>query len=186
MAILAGCGGDKADTESLDTGTASSSPSTTPTTTTPSASSTTTPTGPPVTYCHVQWPCSLAATSGAPTELVYGWVYEAGLTEGAGQGAGVEAEVGVGPDGSEPGGDGWSWSPASYNIDADGLTPGDLANDEYQGSVNAPGVGAHDVAFRFRLAGGPWLMCDLGGDGCGGEGTDDGYDPASSVPLTVE
>lgn len=141
-----------------------------------------------VDYCHLQWPCTMTASGGTSSEMVYVWVYQAGVTEGEGQGAGIEVEVGVGPDGSDPNGGGWTWAAATWNMDKDGLTPGDLANDEYAGTFTVPSVaGSYDYCGRVSIDGGAsWTLCDLGGDGCGGLGSNDGYDPANAGQLTVE
>ena len=142
----------------------------------------------PVNYCHLQWPCTLTAAPGASTDPLYVWVYQTGITEGAGQGGGLAVEVGVGPDGSDPGAGGWTWTAAAYNADKDGLVPGDLANDEYLQSFVAPtSTGDHDYCGRASADGGvTWTLCDLGGEGCGGAGSTDGYDPAAAGSLTVE
>ena len=142
----------------------------------------------PVDYCHTQWPCSQTVSAGGSSEVIYAWVYEAGVTEGSGAGAGVSVEVGVGADGSDPAAGGWSWNTATYNVDADGLSSGDLANDEYQGTVTAPAAaGDYDVCARVSIDGGAsWTYCDLGGDGCSGSGSDDGYDPSTAASLTSQ
>ncbi len=146
--------------------------------------------GDAVDYCHLQWPCSTTAAAGEETEVIYGWVFHAGVTEGEGEGAGMTAQVGWGEDGSTPGDD-WTWTAARYLGDKDGLTEGDLANDEYQSSFEAPSTaGDYDFAFRFSMDGGStWSTCDRGGDEggeCEGTGSDDGYSPADAGQLTVE
>lgn len=138
----------------------------------------------PVDYCHLQYPCSQTLTGGAESAPVYVWVYQGGVTEGVGQGAGVSVEIGVGPDGSDPAGGGWTWSAASYNTDKDGLSP--LANDEYEGAFFAPGTGNHDFCGRVSADGGlSWTLCDGGGSDCNGSGSDDGYSPSDAGQLTV-
>jgi hypothetical protein len=133
----------------------------------------------------------MGAAPGATSEEVYGWVYLAGVTVGAGQGARIEGQVGVGADGSDPEAGGWTWTDAAYLGDKDGLSEGDLANDEYVATFTAPPTaGAYDYAFRFRSdAQSGWWYCDAGGDdsdGCGGAGLDDGYQPENAGQLTVE
>ena len=136
-------------------------------------------------YCHIQYPCSMSAGEGAVTESVYVWVYKWGVTDGPGVGADVSVELGIGAAGSVPD-DGWTWTEASYINDKDGLSPGDLANDEYTSTLTAPStLGIYDYAARTRVGEGPWLLCDLGHT-CGGVGSDDGYDPATAGVLTVE
>lgn len=140
--------------------------------------------GPEIDWGNTQWPCSTSASAGA-TFNVYGWVYHAGITDSAGQGVGITAEAGVGPDGSDPETDtGWTWTATSYNGDKDGASA--LANDEYWGILTAPSAsGSYDYAWRYSTDGGlSWKYADLGGS-CGGRGTDDGYDPSTAGALTV-
>jgi hypothetical protein len=117
---------------------------------------------------------------------VYGWIYVAGKTVGAGAGAGVAVQLGVGPDGSTPD-ETWVWTDMTYNADKDGLSAGDLSNDEYQGSFVAPSAaGTYDYCVRASADGGvAWLYCDAGGVSCPGTGSDDGYSPADAGALTV-
>jgi hypothetical protein len=141
-----------------------------------------------VDYCHLQYPCSQELAPASASAAVYGWIYEAGVTVGAGAGAGVRAEVGVGPDGSDPASaSGWTWAPMSYNTDKDGLSAGDLANDEYAGTFTAPtGPGAYDYCLRVSVdEGRSWTYCDGGGVSCAGSGSDDGYRAADAGQLSV-
>lgn len=78
----------------------------------------------------------MAAQSFATSEPIYGRVWVDGVTNGAGHGAGVHAEVGFAPDGQPIDSTvGWIWYGAHYNVDVDGIAAGDLANDEYVGAV---------------------------------------------------
>ena len=141
----------------------------------------------PVDYCHLQWPCTTSASAGASTEGLYAWVYQDGVTQGAGEGAGLTVQFGVGPGGGDPSDGTWSWESATYNTDKDGLSSGDLANDEFTGTVTAPSAsGDYDVCARVSIDGGSsWTYCDHGGDSCGGDGTNDGYSASDSTALTV-
>ncbi|MFM2246028.1 MAG: hypothetical protein RL071_2102, partial [Pseudomonadota bacterium] len=142
----------------------------------------------PVDYCHMQWPCTQSLTPSATSADVFVWVYQPGVTVGAGSGAGLTVQVGLGPNNGDPAvGAGWVWTTASYNADKDGLTSGDLANDEYMGGFVAPAVtGTFDYCGRVSADGGrSWLYCDLGGSGCGGSGSNDGYNAANAGALTV-
>ena len=115
---------------------------------------------------------------------MYVWVFEAGVTTGTGAGAGITVELGVGADATLPGDD-WTWTACSFNEDKDGLTPGDLSNDEYACTGSAPSIaGAYDFAGQASIDGGPWLSCDLAGDF--GSGSDDGYSVDTAGSLTVE
>ncbi len=135
---------------------------------------------PEVDWCNLQWPPNAQADVGS-TVTVYGWVYEAGVTEGDGQGAGIDSEAGVGDDGTSPASHlSWQWFSGVYNGDKDGLVPGDKANDEYMSDIIAPAVaGKYDYGFRFRLNGGAWKYGDL-------DGSDNGYSPDQAGVLTVQ
>jgi hypothetical protein len=138
-----------------------------------------------VDYCHIQWPCSISVSQGASTEPIYAWVYQTGITEGEGQGPGIRVELGVGADGADDPED-FSWIDAAYQGDKDGLVTGDLANDEYVGSLQSGDAGDYDIAARVSADEGlSWTLCDLGGGSCGGAGSSDGYSPDDSVPLSV-
>jgi len=139
----------------------------------------------PLDYCHLQWPCSLSSVAGESTENIYTWVYELDATEGVGQGPGILVELGLGPDGATEMAQ-FTWSEAGYFADKDGLTSGDLANDEYVGSLTPEDPGDFDIWARVSAdEGATWTLCDLGGEGCSGLGSGDGYSPDASIPLVV-
>ncbi len=140
---------------------------------------TATPPSVPVDYCHMQWPCSLSLDSGAESETVYAWIYQDGASPGLGAGVGIGFDLGIGDDGSDPETDpSWVWSSMSYATDKDGLSPGDLANDEYAGTLTAPPApGSYDYTARATADNGlSWTLCDLGGETCNVGGSTDGYD----------
>lgn len=141
----------------------------------------------PVDYCHIQYPCSVTVASGTASELVYGWVYLVAVTPGVGEGLGVRLQIGVGGDGTDPATGAWTWAEMAYNTDKDGLSAGDLSNDEYAGTFVAPGSpGSYDYALRATADDGlSWLYCDVGGETCGGLGSDDGYSPAEAGQCAV-
>jgi hypothetical protein len=137
-------------------------------------------------WCNLQFPALLTAAAGAAAGPVYGWLYQPGVTDAAGRGAGVIAEVGWGPDGSDPSADpsGWTFAGAAYNVDTMcAVTP--CANDEYQGAVLVPAgtpAGSYDYAVRLSLdGGGMFRYCDLDGN----DGATNLYDPALAGALTV-
>lgn len=141
-----------------------------------------------VAYCHLQWPCSATLATSETSPAVYGWVYQPGVTDTKGPGAGIRVEVGVGPDGTNPAtNEGWSWSALTYNVDTDAYHEGDRANDEYGGSFAAPAApGSYDYCVRASAdEGRSWTYCDRGGSGCGGAGSDDGYAAVDAGQLTV-
>ncbi len=130
---------------------------------------------PAVDWCRLEEPPTIQIGPGETSPVVTGRVYEAGLTETADP-AGLEAELGVGPNESEPAEPGWTWGQATFDSHQGN-------NDQYRATLVAPDApGAFfDYAFRFRLtAGGDWLYCDLDGSAIGG------YSDAQAGSLLVE
>lgn len=115
-------------------------------------------------FCNVQFPASLNVQAGNSAGPVFGRIFEAGVTGDPGPGA-VAAQVGYGPQGSDPRGNpAWTWTPAAYSSDID--PAGD--DDEYATPFTAPAAGAYLYAYRFSLNGGAgWTYCDLNGAGSG-------------------
>ena len=111
-------------------------------------------------YCVLQFPSSLSVQAGTSAGLIYGRIFEAGVTAPAGAPAGYVAQVGYGPDTSNPETQaGWQWSAATYNVQVGN-------DDEYQGSFNAPAApGKYRYAYRFSPDGVRWTYCDVNGAG---------------------
>jgi hypothetical protein len=113
-------------------------------------------------YCRLQAQSPARAVVGVPSPTLYAVIFADGITPGAGAGAGITAELGVGQ------GDDFArfnFTAMAYNIDLDGLTPGDRANDEYGASVTLNATGAYRYVARFKAAGvaEDWVYCDLDG-----------------------
>ena len=91
-------------------------------------------------YCVVQFPTALSVQTGTSTGLIYGRLFETGITPPAGASSWV-AQVGYGPDNVNPENQsGWQWFSTAFNTQIGN-------DDEYQGSftapaVDVPGVGA--------------------------------------------
>ncbi len=99
-----------------------------------------------VDFANIQFPTSATITEGE-TETVFAQVYEPGVTEGVGQGAGITAEIGYSSTDTTPDGT-WTWLSATHNATVTGN------NDEYQvnlGTGLAPGT--YYYASRFIKAG---------------------------------
>src|SRR5205814_2822495 len=81
-------------------------------------------------WCDTQWPHSTSVTIGAGnyTENIYGQVWINGLTDPSGQGAGVLAQLGYGPNGDDASGSTWTWLDTTYNGDSGN-------NDEYRAQI---------------------------------------------------
>lgn len=105
-------------------------------------------------YCNLQSPGSLMVAQSAVSSLVYGRVYEPGVTEPAGADASVTMELGFGT-GSPSG---WSWWPMRFNVQA-------LNDDEYMGSFVAPAAGSVSFTTRVTRDGVNFTVCDLNGAG---------------------
>jgi glycosidase len=126
-------------------------------------------------WANLQWPPSIEHTISAlnPTENIYGQVWIEGHTPVPGPTEGLMAQVGYGPDGSDPDGNpDWIWVDAVFNVDAGN-------NDEFMGRLMPEALGVYDYAYRYTTTGGLiWLYADL-------DGTGNGYDPAQAGDLTV-
>lgn len=123
----------------------------------------------------LQNPADTSDTSGQATVnvTVNGHVEVPGVTAGAGQGTGVQAQVGFSTTvGATPSAADFTWSSAMYVGDADGAASGDKARDVYSGVVALPGAtGAqliYYVAIRFSVDGGTtWTIADRDGSANG-------------------
>ncbi len=137
-------------------------------------------------YCVLQFPPSFSVTTGMPSSTIYARIYEAGVTPGAGAGAGVSAQVGYGPVTANPQVQGgWTWVNATYNASFI-----DASNEEYQGSFTAPAAGAYKYTARFALNNGGWTYCDLdatlgGGDAGAGANAGLAFQTTQLGSMTV-
>jgi hypothetical protein len=108
-------------------------------------------------WFNLQWPPTININLGSPTDTIYGQVWAQGVTDAAGQGAGILAQVGYGPDGTQPTDPGWNWFAMSYNVDAGN-------NDEYSATFVPTQAGTFDYATRYSGDGGAtWGLADLSG-----------------------
>ncbi len=135
------------------------------------------PPPPLIDFCALQFPLEVEARAGAQLE-VFGVVYEPGLTDlsaAVDPTDRLEAQAGVGPEGSDP--TGWMWRAGLPNPTWDGGAVGQPNNDEYTATLTVPPEGRYDLAWRFRLDGGAWTYCDRD------PGSDDGYAAADAGHL---
>lgn len=122
----------------------------------------------PIGYAVLQWPYTITKElSVHPTETIYGRVYVAGVTDAGGDPASILAQVGFGPQGSDP--ESWdTWVDMSYNAGHSGDN-----NYEYMGSLRPEVVGTFDYLVRFSTDGGlNWAYGDQDGFYPGESGTD--------------
>lgn len=106
--------------------------------------------------CVLQFPAMLETREGRPSGDVFGRVLSQGVTDGVGQGAGIEAQLGYGPASAMP--STWTWTAMGrFNVDATG------GADEYAANLVGPAPGTYAYTYRFRYMGGAWAYCDLDG-----------------------
>jgi len=94
-------------------------------------------------WANLQWPYSTTHTIGiTPTENIYGQVWIDGVTSEPGATPGLLAQVGYGPNNSDPRGNAnWTWYDAVFNAQV-----GD--NDELAGTLLPEDVGEFDYVYR--------------------------------------
>jgi hypothetical protein len=111
------------------------------------------------------------------SHVIVAQVYATSVTEGAGAGSDLTAELGWGPSTRDPrdSSGGWTWTAAAYR--------GDIGNnDEFLATLPNPGLaGNYQFTYRFRRASGPWMYCDADGV----ERRFEDFDPAKLSTLTV-
>ena len=126
-------------------------------------------------WANVQFPASITHTISVTdrTDDVSGQVYIEGVTSQSGRTESLRAQLGFGPDGSNPAtSSDWVWAEAAFNVDAGN-------NDEFVASMLPEAVGQYDYAYRYSTSDGhDWVYADL-------DGITDGYDPADTGTLSV-
>jgi hypothetical protein len=129
-------------------------------------------------YCTLQHPATLTMSSSTASDLVYGRIYEGGLTEvTSGPSSSIRAELGYGPLSSDPTqSNDWRWFSATFNLEYGN-------DDEYQSVFRISTPGDYLYSYRFSLDDGSnWTVCDL--DGAGSNGGFD-FSTAQLGRLTV-
>lgn len=131
-------------------------------------------------WVNLQWPATINIAQGG-SDTVYARVYEPGVTEAAGAGAGITAWIGISPAGSNTNPSTWTnWVPATFNAAA--TDTGN--NDEYMATIGATlAPGTYYYASRFQLNGGTYVYGGYAAPPAGG-GIWDGTANISGV-LTV-
>ena len=111
-------------------------------------------------WANLQWPPSMNHTISVfnRTENAYGQVWIGGATDQPGATPGLLAQLGYGPEGSNPDGNAnWSWMDASFNVDAGN-------NDEFKASLLPDMLGTFDYVYRYSTTNGrDWLYADMNG-----------------------
>jgi hypothetical protein len=111
-------------------------------------------------FAILQFPASIFVSAGMPTGLIFGQIFENGMTPGAGANASITADVGFGPGGTDPRTNAsWTWVAAAFSAQVGN-------NDEYQQQLIAPLVnGTYSYTYRFSLDGINYTAADLDGAG---------------------
>jgi glycosidase len=126
-------------------------------------------------WANLQWPPSMTHTISTTgrTDTAYGQVWIDGVTNQAGATPGLRAQLGYGPDGSNPDGSAaWTWVDGAFNTNAGN-------NDEFMASLLPETTGSFDYAWRYSTTGGrEWVYADLDGIG-------NGYSASQAGALTV-
>lgn len=111
-------------------------------------------------WANTQYPPTLTQTISAvnPTENVYGQVFIDGVTNQPGATDGLIAQLGFGPQGSNPDGNAaWNWVDTTFNTDSGN-------NDEYKAQLLPDKTGTFNYLYRYSTTNGrDWLYADLDG-----------------------
>lgn len=100
-------------------------------------------------WANTQWPGSSNICQGQSV-TIYGQVFETGLTEATGQGAGITVQYGLSTTNTNP--STWpasAWTTASFNT----LASGNPNNDEYMGTLSNLSPGTYYYAFSYTYNG---------------------------------
>src|SRR5215216_1973135 len=103
-----------------------------------------------INWANLQWPPTLTHTISVTdrTDNVYGQVFIENVTNQPGRTESLRAQLGFGPDGSNPDGNpDWTWVEAAFNTDA-----GD--NDEFVASLLPEATGMFDYTYRYTTTDG--------------------------------
>ena len=127
-----------------------------------------------VTDCRLMNPKAVSVQEGQSTEILSSAVTIPGETDQAGKTIGVLAQVGYGPEGSDPSTPMWTWTNATYARDDSGQ---DVYNSRILADQLVSQTETFDFAFRFSGDGGAiWTYCD---------GTGGAYLPSDAGQLVV-
>ncbi len=111
-------------------------------------------------WANLQWPPTLTHTISPVnrTADVYGQVWIDGVTSLPGPTAGLVAQLGFGPEGSNPATNSqWTWVDASFHVQVGN-------NDEFKASLLPESVGTFDYVYRYSTDNrNSWLYADLNG-----------------------
>jgi hypothetical protein len=127
---------------------------------------------PPIGWGKLQSPSALTTTAGVPSGGISGRLWIDGVTKSPGAPPRLTAELGYGPDGSNPSANpAWQWTPAVYSANVG-------ASDEYTAALTVATPGTYDYCYRYSFCGSAWVYADL-------DSSSNGYSPGQAGALTV-
>ncbi len=137
----------------------------------------------PVDFCNTQFPIDVDGAPGieggvGEQVLVFGRVFEDGLTQPGGSSNLVSAQLGFGPLGSDPGlvPNLWTWQEASFNVQVGN-------DDEYMAILTLPAQGSYSYAFRVSLGGSIFTYCDANGTVNNNPGLGNFFSPQDTATM---
>ena len=135
---------------------------------------------PRISFCQLQAQSPITMTTGQDSETLYAVVFAEGVTDAPGQGADIQMQIGwIFSEGPV---DTFTYRDMTYNVDKDGLVPGDTANDEYAGALSDIfNAGTYGYVARGRIDNGEWFYCDLDGN----NGADEPFELDQAGVVTV-
>ncbi len=110
-------------------------------------------------WANLQWPPAMtyALDAGTSTDLAYGQVWIDGATNLPGPTPTLRAQLGFGPEGSNPAANpDWTWVDATFNVDSGN-------NDEFKAAMRPQASGTYDYLYRYSTDDTTWLYADLNG-----------------------
>jgi hypothetical protein len=119
-------------------------------------------------FCNIQFPFTTTTAVNTPSELIFGQIFEDGLTNVAVgfPAANILADIGFGPLTTNPTTNAdWLFSSATFNVES-GFNNN---NDEYKATLTIPTAGTFSFVYRFSIDGGVnFTYCDQNGAGANG------------------
>ncbi len=109
-----------------------------------------------VDWCNIQWPPTQTISEGT-TFTVFAQANKSGLTEAAGQGAGLSGWIGYRATNSNPNTGSWTWIPATFNTQVGN-------NDEFMATLGTGLTpGTYFYASRFQIDAGSYVYGGITG-----------------------
>jgi hypothetical protein len=126
----------------------------------------------PIAWSNLDGPPSTTVAVFSSSPPVYGRAEITAVTNQPGATPGLVAQLGFGPDGTDPAADpAWQWFDALYSAEAG-------SGDRFVASFTPTASGQYDYAFRYSYDNGGWVYADL-------DGSVNGYSPSQAGALTV-